>query len=97
MAFGQQKAQRVQETSLNIGQEWTALQGTTVLPRRFAVEVYNRSNRKLFLSYSNTQNIRAAKALGGAEGKVEPAESALTLYGRAASSTIRVMVTEYGH
>lgn len=98
MAFGQQVAQRVQETVLNVNStEWTALQGLTVLPRRFAVEVYNRSNRKIFLSYSNTADVRGTKVIGTSEWKVEPAHEAMTLYGRCAAGTARCIITEYGH
>jgi hypothetical protein len=98
MAFGQQVAQRVKETVLNVNStEWMLLEGSPVLDKRFAVEVYNRSDRKVFLTYDNTSDIRAVKAIGPSETKVEPAQDSLNLYGRCAAGTARVIVTEYGH
>lgn len=96
MAYGQQVAKRIQETSINVNStQWTALQGATPLARRFMSKVYNRSDRKVFISYDNTASVRARGALGESEGTVEPNDVTLPLYGRCAAGTARVIVTEY--
>ena len=98
MAFGQQEAQRVQETAINVNStEWKALQGSTVLPLRFAVEIFNRSDKKIFYTYDSSKSVRETRALGVSETKVEPAHNAMTLYGRCAAGTARVIAVEWGH
>ena len=106
MAYAQQAALRTQETVIRlIASSWTALEGSTVLPRRFAVKVFNTGTAgasRVGLSYDSTlPNIKnSSHWLGAGQFVVEPASTGLTLYGRAklatGVNTIRVIVTEYG-
>lgn len=106
MAYAQQAALRTQETVIRlVASAWTALEGSTVLPRRFAVKVFNTGTagaNRVGLSYDNNlPNIKnSSHWLGAGQFVVEPASTGLTLYGRAklasGVNTIRVIVTEYG-
>lgn len=96
MAYGQQVAKRIQESAITVNStEWTALEGATALARRFMTKVFNRSTRKVFLSYDNTADVRNRGAIGVSEGAIEPNDLTLPLYGRTAEGTAVVIVTEY--
>jgi hypothetical protein len=106
MAYGQQTAYRVQQTKKAVvSTGWTALEGSTPLANRFAVKVFNVGSAgatRLGLSYNNTLSVKdSSHWLGAGQFVVEPASTGLTLYGRAklasGITSIRVIVTEYGH
>lgn len=115
MAYAQQSALRTQETVIRLTNTWTALEASTtwngnggetsVLPRRFAIKVFNRGTAgasRIALSYRNDIGIKSSSHwLGAGQFVVEPAATGLTLYGRAKLASginhITVIVTEYGH
>ena len=102
MAFGQQKAQRVQTTVINIAQAdgWVRLEAsstnngtngeTTALARRFATKVkfLGKANDRLRLSYDSDVAINdASDELGSGNAIVEPNDESVTLYGRLKSGS----------
>lgn len=120
MAYAQQSALRTQTTIINvIPGSWTALQPTaanpgvdntgavvtSVLPRRFAVKVFNVGSAgasRAALAYNTAHGLKQASHwLGAGQFVVEPCSTGLTLYGRAkvasGINSIRLVVTEYGH
>ncbi len=106
MPYGQQTAYKIQETQIAVtADSWVALEGSTPLPKRFAVKVVNVGTAgatRLGLSYDNTIAVKSARDwMGAGQKQVEPASTGATLYGRAklasGVTSIRVMVTEYGY
>lgn len=111
MAYAQQTAKRVQETQISvIGSAWTLLEGTTVLPNRISIKIFNVGSggaTRLGLKYMNSDGTapttftvkQSTHWLGAGQFIVEPASTGLKLYGRAklasGISSIRVQVTEY--
>lgn len=93
-AYGNQCARRVTETKLDITTTWTALPTTAMTGRQW-VEVFNRSSKKVFLSFSSDSNVKFVKALGPGDYKIEPIGDSLTLYARTPSGGARLIVTEY--
>jgi len=88
-------ARSVTETVVNAaGNSWTALP-TTAMAGRAYVEVYNKGEHKLYLSFDNTASIKHRYAIGGGEMRGFAIQSNLTLYGRGHSGSTRVIVTEY--
>lgn len=92
---GNFSAKTVVETVLNVPADtWTALP-TTALSGRNLVEVYNKGENKLYLSFDNTTIVKYRSAIGGAEFKIFPIQDNLTLYGRSQGGSTRVIITEY--
>ena len=94
MLYGNFSAKTTQETKVDLAASWTALP-TTALSGRNLVEVYNKGENKLYLSFDNTAAIKDRYAIGGAEFKIFPIQDNVTLYGRTQSGGTRVIVTEY--
>lgn len=93
--YGNFSAKTVTETVVEVTTgTWTALP-TTALADRNLVEVYNKGENKLYLSFSDTATVKQRAAIGGAEFKIFPIQSNLTLYGRSQGGGTRVIVTEY--
>src|SRR3990167_9937951 len=102
MAFGQQKAQRVQTTVINIAQAdgWVRMEAssanngtngeTTALVRRFATKVkfLAKANDRLRLSYDSDVVINdASDELGSGNAVIEPNNESVTLFGRLKSGS----------
>lgn len=90
-------ARSVTETAVNAkGNAWTALP-TTAMTGRGYIEVYNKGEHKLYLSFDNTAAVQHRSAIGGGEMKGFAIQDNLTLYGRGDPNggSVRVIVTEY--
>ena len=95
MLYGNFSAKTATETVIGVGTDaWTALP-TTALMGRNLVEVYNKGENKLYLSFDNTTIIKYRAAIGGGEMRIFPIQDNLTLYGRSQGGGTRVIVTEY--
>lgn len=95
MPYGNFSAKHVLETVLNIAAgSWTALP-TTPMAGRHLVEVYNKGENKLYLSFDNTATIKNRTAIGSGEFRIFPIEDNVILYGRPHTGGDRVIVTEY--
>ena len=93
--YGNFSAKTAQETVVEVQTGgWSALP-TTALEARNLVEVYNKGENKLYLSFDNTAIIKYRAAIGGGETKIFPIQDNLTLYGRSQGGGTRVIVTEY--
>ena len=93
--YGNFSAKDVTETVVAVGTgAWTALP-TTALTGRHLVEVYNKGENKLYLSFDNTTIIKFRAAIDGAEFKIFPIQDNRTLYGRSQGGGTRVIVSEY--
>ena len=93
--YGNFSFKTVQETVVNLGSgAWTALP-TTALTGRNLLEVYNKGENKLYLSFDNTAAIKQRDAIGNAELRIFPVQDNLTLYGRTGTGGTRVIVREY--
>lgn len=94
-AYGNNIARNVTQGVVDVSTSWTAIPTTAMTGRQW-VEIYNRSNKKVFLSVNDSSaNVRYVKAINGADFKIEPIGDSLTLYGRTAAGTARIVVTEY--
>lgn len=92
---GNFSAKTATETVLNVpANAWVALP-TTTADSRMLVEVYNKGENKLYTSFDNTVSIKDRSAIGGAEFKMFPIQSNLTLFGRSQGGSTKVIVTEY--
>lgn len=90
-------AKSVTETVVNAASNaWTALP-TTAMGGRALVEVYNKGENKLYLSFDNTVAVQFRAAIAGGEVRIFPVQDNLTLYGRGDPNvgSTRVIVTEY--
>lgn len=88
-------ARSVTETVVNVPpNEWVGLP-TTAMSGRAQVEVYNKGENKLYLSFDSTTIIKYRAAIGGGEVRIFPIQDNLTLYGRSQGGSTRVIVTEY--
>lgn len=96
MNYGNFSAKTVQENMVNCpNNAWTALP-TTVLAQRQYMEVYNKGEYKLYLSFDSSAAIQHRTALGSGELRGIPIQDNLTLYGRSGGAgSVRVIVTEY--
>ena len=93
--YGNFSAKTEEETVVEVTSgAWSALP-TTALAGRNLVEVYNKGENKLYLSFDNTATLKQRSAIGGAEFKIFPIQDNLTLYGRSQGGGTRVIVTEY--
>jgi len=94
--YGNFSAKTVAETAVNCpNNTWTALP-TTALSGRNYMEVYNKGEHKLYLSFDDSAVVQHRTALGGGEMRGLPVQDNLTLYGRSGGSgSTRVIVTEY--
>ncbi len=93
--YGNFSAKTVTETVLNVpANAWTALP-TTAMTDRALIEVYNEGENKLYLSFDDTAIIKNRAAIGGAEFRMFPIQSNLTIYGRSQGGSTRVIITEY--
>jgi hypothetical protein len=94
-SYGNFSAKTVTETVLNVpAASWTALP-TTAMPRRQLVEVYNKGENKLYLSFDSSTVIKYRSAIGGGEMKIFPIQDNVTLYGQSQGGSTRVIITEY--
>ena len=92
---GNFSAKTATETVVNVpANTWTALP-TTAASNRNLVEVYNKGENKLYLSFDNTVTVKFRSAIGGAEFKMFPIQDNLILYGRSQGGSTRVIITEY--
>ena len=92
---GNFSAKSVTETVLNVSSNtWTALP-TTAKSGRALVEVYNKGEYKLYLSFDNTADIRHRGAIGSGEMRIYPIQDNITLYARSNAGSDRVIVTEF--
>ena len=95
MLYGNFSAKTEEETVVNVTTgTWSALP-TTALTGRNLVEVYNKGENKLYLSFDNTATIKDRAAIGGGEFKIFPIQDNLTLYGRSQGGGTRVIIVEY--
>lgn len=93
--YGNFSAKTTIETVINVpANAWVALP-TTAMSNRNLVEVYNKGENKLYLSFDNTTIVKFRSAIGGAEFKMFPIQDNVTLYGRSQGGSTRVIVTEY--
>ena len=93
--FGNFSAKTVVETKVDVATgSWTALP-TTALSGRNLVEVYNKGENKLYLSFDNTATLKNRAAIGGGEIRIFPIQDNLILYGQPQGGGTRVIVTEY--
>ncbi|KKK65180.1 hypothetical protein LCGC14_2976740 [marine sediment metagenome] len=93
--YGNFSAKTVAETVVGVTTgAWTSLP-TTALAGRHLVEVYNKGENKLYLSFDNTAVIKHRAAIGSGETRIFPIQDNLTLYGRSQSGGNRVIVTEF--
>ena len=93
--YGNFSAKTVQETKVDVGTgAWTALP-TTALAGRNLVEVFNRGENDLYLSFSDASSIREVVAIARNTTKIYPIQDNITLYGRGRQGGVRVIVTEY--
>ena len=93
--FGNFSAKTVTETVVEvIPGAWTALP-TTAQTGRNLLEVYNKGENKLYLSFDNAATLKQRVAIGGAEFRIFPIQDNLTLYGRSQGGGTRVLVVEY--
>src|SRR3990167_5406924 len=93
--YGNFSAKTVQETKVDVGTgSWTALP-TTALAGRGMIEVFNRAENTLYLSFSSTTAVKDAMAIGPGDSKAFPVQDNLTLYGRGRQGGCRVVVFEY--
>lgn len=92
---GNFSAKTVTETVVEVTSgAWTALP-TTAQTGRNLLEVYNKGENKLYLSFDNTATIKQRAAIGGGEVRIFPVQDNVTLYGRSQGGGTRVIVTEY--
>lgn len=92
---GNFSAKTVTETVVEcVASAWTALP-TTAMTGRNLLEVYNKGENKLYLSFDNTATIKQRAAIGTGELRIFPVQDNLTLYGRTHSGGGRIIVTEY--
>lgn len=92
---GNFSARTVTETVVEVvSGSWSALP-TTAQTGRNLVEVYNKGENKLYLSFDNAATLKQRVAIGGAEFKIFPIQDNVTLYGRSQGGGTRVIVNEY--
>ena len=93
--YGNFSAKTVTETVVNVpANAWTALP-TTAMTDRVLLEVYNKGENKLYLSFDSAATIKNRAAIGGGEFRIFPVQSNLTLYGRSQGGSTRVIISEY--
>ncbi len=100
---GNFSAKTVTETVVNVpGNAWSALPTTAQVGRNY-MEVLNKGENKLYLSFDNVDSNGATRAvvdrgaIGGGETRGLPIQDNLTLFGRSDPNVggTRVIVTEY--
>lgn len=86
----------VTETAINVpSNTWTALP-TTAMSGRALVEVVNKGEHALYLSFDNTVVIQNRAGIKTGMIRIYPIQDNLTLYGRSGGAgSVRVIVTEY--
>lgn len=95
ISHGNFSAKTVAESVVNVpANAWTALP-TTALAGRQYIEVYNKGENKLYLSFDDTTIIKYRAAIAGGTLRGFPVQDNLTLYGRSQGGSTRVIVTEY--
>ena len=96
MNYGNFSAKTVTETMVNCpNNSWAALP-TTAMAQRQVVEVYNKGEYKLYLSFDSSAAIQHRSAIGSGELRIFPVQDNLTLYGRSGGAgSVRVIVAEY--
>ena len=93
--YGNFSAKTVTETSMNVpANAWTALPATTA-NGRMLVEVFNKGETRLYLSFDNTVGVKARSAIGTGEFKMFPIQDNVILYARSHSGGTRAIITEY--
>lgn len=105
MQYGQTTAIRFAQNAITCSSgSWTKLHGTTSLANRIGTELYNKgqvATLKLYLTFTYndetpTVPVALCKAIETGAYHYEPNGPGLTLWGRTAVATARVIVTEYG-
>ena len=92
--YGNFSAKSVTETKVDVTASWTALP-TTAKSGRALLEVYNKDENKIYVSFDNTASIKERSAIGSSEVRIYPIQDNLTLYARTQTGGARVIVTEY--
>lgn len=94
--YGNFSGRTVTESVVNCPQNtWTALP-TTAQSGRQLIEVYNKGEHKLYLSFDNTVGVKYRDAIGTGDLRIFPVQDNLTLYGRSGGAgSVRVIVREY--
>jgi len=94
--YGNFSARYVVESVLNVpNNTWTALP-TTAMSNRQLVEIYNKSEYKMYISYDSSAAIQYRSAIGPGDTRIFPIQDNLTLYGRSGGAgSVRLIVTEY--
>jgi len=94
--YGNFSARTAVENVINApNNAWTALPATALTGRNW-VEVYNKGEYKLYLSFDGSAPVQHRSAIGGGEFRGFPIQDNLTLYGRSGGAgSVRVIVTEY--
>ena len=79
--YGNFSAKTITETVVEVTTgAWVALP-TTALTGRELVEVYNKGENKLYLSFSSTATLKQRAAIGGTEFKIFPIQDKLRFMG----------------
>ncbi len=93
--YGNFSAKTVQETKVDVGTgAWVALP-ITALAGRNLIEVFNRGENDLYLTFDNTKPVKECQAIARNTQKGFPVQANLTLFGRGRQGGVRVIVTEY--
>ena len=93
--YGNFSAKTVQETKVDVGTgAWVALP-TTALAGRNLIEVFNRGENDLYLTFDNTKPVKECIAIARNTTRAFPVQDNLTLFGRGRQGGNRVVVTEY--
>lgn len=89
-------ARSTTEIALNVpANAWTALP-TTAMSGRALVEVTNKGEHALYLSFDNTAVIQNRAGIKTGMVRIYPIQDNLILYGRSGGAgSVRVIVTEY--
>ena len=92
---GNFSAKTVTETSMNVPENaWVALPATTA-SGRILVEVYNKGESRLYLSFQDSGSVKFRSAIGTGEFKMFPIQDNVILYARSHSGGTRAIITEY--
>jgi len=89
-------ARSVTETAVNVpSNTWTPLP-TTAKSGRALVEVVNKGEHSLYLSFDNTAAIQHRAGIKTGMVRIYPIQDNLILYGKSGGAgSVRVIVTEY--
>ena len=93
--YGNFSAKTVTETVVEvIPGSWTALP-TTALIGRQVLEVWNKGENKVYLSFDSAATLKQRIAIGSGEVRIFPIQDNLVLYGRSQGGGSRTIIVEY--